>query len=293
MTRKSLNTNARRLALSLVSGLLLFGCDDSVDTPPADGSGDGSGQATGSGDGSGSVDETSIAIVGDYDTNFGGFFRVTDTSLDNDWYAPSSHTVLDWSNAEGWILAQNDASAGFNPSLYSRFDFIVAEEGVYYCQTVYDAADEETALAAERADETDPATSGCGGAFAWTLLTPGQGPMSLTGQWVDSFGQSQSFVDGIWTLDTGEFGIFTGTIESYSNAEEYFISLNAEDNGDTAGLYSRVDWTWSDGAFFYCQTAFDAADAAAAEAVERADDSDPANAGCGDFAWSELSIPAQ
>ena len=120
MTRMTLNANARRLALSLVSGLLLFGCDESVDTPPAAGSGDGSGQGTGSGDGSGGVDETSIAIAGDYDTSFGGFFRVTDTALDNDWYEPSSHTVVDWSNAEGWILAQNDASDAFNPNLYSR-----------------------------------------------------------------------------------------------------------------------------------------------------------------------------
>lgn len=282
----------RPLMLGAACTLALFGCEDDEDVPVGDGSGVGSGAGEGSGS-SDAVDETRIAIVGDYDTNFGGFARITETEIDNDWYAPASHAVVSWSNAEQWIIAQNDASDAFNPGLFSRFDYLVDGERVWWCQTVFDAVDAATAAAVDRADASDPATGGCGGAFPWTELTPGQGPMSLSGEWVDGFGQGQTFSGDQWVLDAGEFGTFTGTIVSYSNAEEFFVSENGDDNGETAGLFSRVDWTLFGDAFYYCQTAFDAADAAAAEAVSRADDAAPDAGGCGDFAWSRLDEPAQ
>ena len=85
-------------------------------------------------------------------------------------YPADIYHLTQYSNAERWAVAENDAGNAFNAGLYSRFDW--AEDGgeIYYCQTVYDASTETDALAATPADSADLA-AGCGG-FSWTHLTP-------------------------------------------------------------------------------------------------------------------------
>ena len=71
-------------------------------------------------------------------------------------------------------VVDNDAdfTVGENAdNTWSRYDWTVVGQDLYYCQIEYAAASEDDALANENADRTDPASSGCGG-FAWSLLTP-------------------------------------------------------------------------------------------------------------------------
>jgi hypothetical protein len=79
------------------------------------------------------------------------------------------------SNEEGWVTAENHADNPTGAGEWSRFDWTWFDAGdgleLWYCQTVFDADTEEDALAAGRADASDPANGGCGG-NAWSKLTP-------------------------------------------------------------------------------------------------------------------------
>lgn len=84
---------------------------------------------------------------------------------------PMKFEFLETSNQKGYFLAQNDASAAFSPSLYSRFDYFTADDqSLYYCQTVYDAPNLKAARDAEPALRTS-LEKGCGQGFAWSKLT--------------------------------------------------------------------------------------------------------------------------
>jgi hypothetical protein len=50
-------------------------------------------------------------------------------------------------------------------------DWSIDGSNAWFCQTAYDAADADAALATPAADATDPAIDGCGG-FPWSYLTP-------------------------------------------------------------------------------------------------------------------------
>jgi hypothetical protein len=78
--------------------------------------------------------------------------------------------IAAYSNPFEYVIAQNDAANTFNPSLWSRFDWVTFSSHLYYCQTAYAALTEADAMATPRADASNPAVTGCGGAFAWTAL---------------------------------------------------------------------------------------------------------------------------
>ncbi|MBN2194539.1 MAG: hypothetical protein JW751_17105 [Polyangiaceae bacterium] len=52
--------------------------------------------------------------------------------------------------------------------------------------------------------------------------------------------------------------------------------------------YGRFDWATVDGSLDFCRTAFAAESIEDALATRATSASDPGNAGCGGFAWSEL-----
>ena len=109
-----------------------------------------------------------LSIVGTWDDGYGGTYEITSETITN-W--GSVYHITQYSNDGMYIIAENDENNGYNPSLWSRFDWTLdAESNLYLCQTAYDAASEEDALAVEAADATDPVNSGCGG-FSWSALT--------------------------------------------------------------------------------------------------------------------------
>ena len=71
-----------------------------------------------------------------------------------------------------YIIAQNDddETYSYNPSLWSRFDYVIDGNDVYYCQIAYNAATKADAIAATGADRTDLTTAGCNG-FPWSKMT--------------------------------------------------------------------------------------------------------------------------
>ncbi|MBN2498541.1 MAG: hypothetical protein JXR96_28375, partial [Deltaproteobacteria bacterium] len=116
-----------------------------------------------------------LEIIGDYTDNYGGgheisqlvWFQFTDGYPEYDSFF---HISFVDSEAQS-LVAQNDADNGFNPELWSRFDWTFVDGVLWYCQTIYDAASEAAARAASPADPSDPASGGCGG-YAWSRLDP-------------------------------------------------------------------------------------------------------------------------
>ena len=84
--------------------------------------------------------------------------------------AMGSFNIAAYFNAEGYLIAQNDSGNGFNPEKWSRFDWTMDGDNLYYCQSTYDAENIADAFLSSPADAGDLST-GCGG-FSWSLLTP-------------------------------------------------------------------------------------------------------------------------
>ncbi len=111
--------------------------------------------------------DDSLEIIGSYTDNYTSDHEVSQTT----WVTMgSTFHISQYSNADDYLVAENDASNAYNPSQWSRFDWTTDGAGdLFYCQIVYDAADEDTALAASDADRGD-LSSGCN-SFAWSQLT--------------------------------------------------------------------------------------------------------------------------
>ena len=114
-----------------------------------------------------------LEIIGTYTDEFATTHELTSEAwtITYPGGAPSLFWIEEFSNDEGVILARNDAMNEYSPNLYSRFDWVVLQEELWFCQTSYDAESLEAARQTPRADSGDPATSGCN-TFPWSRLTP-------------------------------------------------------------------------------------------------------------------------
>jgi hypothetical protein len=114
-----------------------------------------------------------LGLIGSYTDAWGTAHEISAASWTQTYpgSAPMVFHVAQFDNAAGWVVAQNDAANEFSAGLWSRFDWLRDGDALWYCQSAYDAASEEAAVAAPAADRADPASSGCGG-FGWTNLTP-------------------------------------------------------------------------------------------------------------------------
>jgi hypothetical protein len=196
----------------------------------------------------------------------------------------TTFTVVD--NAARFAVGQNAADHPFNPDLWSRFDWTFDDSGLHYCQIAYEAADEETALDADGADETDLET-GCS-ENPWSQLSPTAAP-ELLGTYTDGF--SPHLIEANrWVQGEGDMVshfIFT----TVDNEADFAIARNGDGNPFSPSLWSRFDWIDNgDGTFFYCQAPYDGASADVAHGA-MSDRTDPENSGCGMFAWSAITAP--
>jgi hypothetical protein len=109
----------------------------------------------------------------------------------------------------------------------------------------------------------------------------------LEGTWDDDWG-------GVHTIDTETWSMVykTGTsvfhIETITLDETWLVARNDAANAWYPNLYSRFDWTLSEGSPWYCQVAWNATDPTAAAAAAAADPTDPATSGCGGYPWNRL-----
>lgn len=117
--------------------------------------------------------------------------------------------------------------------------------------------------------------------------TPDEVSVPFAGSWFDGFDQEHVIDDQSWSIGADSFEIQSVDIEM-----QRIIALNGESNAYNPGLFSAFDWVEVDGVTWYCQSAFDAADADTAAAADPADASDPSISGCGgSFPWSRLYVP--
>ena len=118
-----------------------------------------------SNDPSSSSDEIEIEIEGSWTSEFGAE-EISSTS-----WAGSEVTMFD--NDDNVAITRNPDDAEFDPGKYNRNVWTEPEGGsFYYCTPAYGLESEEDALSSTApADDSDPATNGCGeGSFAWTRL---------------------------------------------------------------------------------------------------------------------------
>jgi hypothetical protein len=114
-----------------------------------------------------------IDIAGEYTDDFGGPVSIGSCSI-------FGNPVTTLSNDDQYMVTQNSCADPFNPGKWSRNDWTwyagdAGQASLYYCTQVYDADSEAEAIAAPRADDSDPASSGCGTpptTFPWSKLTP-------------------------------------------------------------------------------------------------------------------------
>lgn len=106
-------------------------------------------------------------IAGAYTDEYGSMHLIDAATWTLD---TSVFHILAFDNDADYLVAGNDPANEFFPDLFSRFDWSIDGDAVHYCQTAYDAPDQQTAESTPPADPGD-LTTGCGG-FPWTLLTP-------------------------------------------------------------------------------------------------------------------------
>ena len=68
------------------------------------------------------------------------------------------------------MIAINDSNNEYSPGLWSRFDFLVGDGELSYCQISYNSESFTAALGASAADSSD-AEAGCNGS-PWSVITP-------------------------------------------------------------------------------------------------------------------------
>ena len=224
-----------------------------------------------------------VEIRGLWDDGFGSTHAVTDDGwLTWGFGDPSRFDATQWDDAAGWLVAQNGADNEYNAGLWSKFEWMTAGGDLVYCQSTYDAADEATAEVAS-ADREDLA-GGCNG-FGWSTLTPDAQAIAIGGLFTDQWGSDNLITNTGWWQGTSSYAI-----SQYDNVGGWAVAQNASTNEYNPDLWSRFDYTWFEGAWYYCQSAYDAADEATALAAAAADPTDPSTGGCGgSFAWTNLT----
>lgn len=129
------------------------------------------------------LDPVELPILGAYTDPYDGEHLIDgDTwTISYTWGSSASSVsrfhLADWIGGEtsGAVIAQNSEEDPYDPGAWSRFDYVLDEGTLYYCQTLYNAGSEAEAYAHPGADSEAPAEGGCGEApydFPWSTLTP-------------------------------------------------------------------------------------------------------------------------
>ncbi|MFO0611708.1 MAG: hypothetical protein U0414_03905 [Polyangiaceae bacterium] len=116
----------------------------------------------------------------------------------------------------------------------------------------------------------------------------GMAELAINGKYVDDFTFEWLIASDLITL-SGAGDVSTFHVQVYDNATFVIGAQNDAANLYNPGKFSRYDWTFVQSELYVCQTAFDKDTLADALATPAADPSDPANDGCGGFAWSKLT----
>lgn len=111
-----------------------------------------------------------FALEGEWVDDFGTEHVITESVWTQTFPGAAPYTFDIDSLGTDSLVAQNGAGNGYFPGLWSRFDWVLVDGDPWYCQSVFDAADAESAADAPDADRGDR-DAGCGG-FSFTHLAP-------------------------------------------------------------------------------------------------------------------------
>lgn len=267
----------RRTSILLLATTLTVGCTAGDDTDDTDDSDTDTDVHTDTDTDTDTPEpQEDLSINGRWVDSWGSAMEVNNT----EWTIDSATFQIDnYDNENRVVIAQNDAANEYNPDLWSRFDWTMADGELWVCQTAYDADSLEAAESTPAADPADPANGGCG-TFAWSQLRE---PLTISGDYTDAFGGAHTITAFSWTMD---FGVFH--ISAFDNDALWLVAQNDEENDYNPGEWSRMDWVRNEVGLWFCQIVFDAASEVEALETAAADNSDPATAGCGDFSWTLL-----
>ena len=120
----------------------------------------------------GSADEENaveIEISGRWQSGFGGTEEISSDAWVTAW---STLAIVSFDNDTNVAIVQNPPDDAFFPDKFSKIEWTEIEaDQFFYCTIDFGLDTAEAAEQSEnRADSTDPATTGCGG-FPWTDLT--------------------------------------------------------------------------------------------------------------------------
>jgi hypothetical protein len=224
-----------------------------------------------------------LPIAGRWMGNFGTSFVINGTMwLQLASWGSSMYRVTQFTST--YAIMQNPANDAYNPSLWTKAEFHNLPGGsVGMCMTVYNAATEAAALAANTAtiyNASNP-TSGCNG-FGHTVMTRYTNP--LAGSWTSNWGTAFTISDNVWH-ESSSWGSSTYTILGYTPT--YLIVQNPSTDAYNPSLWSKIEFhnRVASVGFRYCTTVYDAATWAAAysTATTTIYNTSNAAAGCNGF----------
>lgn len=215
-----------------------------------------------------------LSVVGIWEDNYTTTIEITQTEMSDSW--GSTYTITDYNNDERWLVAQNGANNAYNPNLWSKFEWFVDSE-IYYCQTAYDAADAESAIAA-MSDQSDK-DAGCNG-FPWSIIRE---QITIKGVYNDNWGTQHTVNSFTWMFGDDSFALTT-----LNNEEGWATAKNSIENAYFPDLWSKFEWFVDSDTIYYCQSAYDKETEEAAASVNS--DRSNTETGCGGFSWSILTI---
>ena len=136
-----------------------------------------------------------LEIIGSYADSLGDSHTINEEL----WTTSSGalFNISQYDNNSGFLIAQNDATNAFEPERWSKFQWTINDNGgLYYCQSISDAATEEDAMGAN----ADPADLGMGCIGSpWVELRLN---MDLDGDFVDNTGQPHTINAFLWVMGT-------------------------------------------------------------------------------------------
>ena len=278
MTRNSQSSLLFLLPLTFALAACAENTEDETTGGETTESGDSGDGDSGDGDGDGAAAE--LKVRGEFTDNWDVAHVISST----EWTVGSdSYSISAFDNQGEFVVAQNGSENAYDPGMWSRFDLAFVGNALYYCQTGYAEESEQAAMELERSDDSDPATTGCGGEFAWSQLSDDY--LEWQGSWTDEWKQAYAVAS-----DSVSVGTSTFAVAQYDSSADFLVAQNGSANEYNPDLWSRFDWTYVGNDLYVCQSAYDAADEQSAVDAPAADASDPANSGCGgDFAWSKLN----
>lgn len=175
MTTKHLKRSPFALLLTLTLSLSLSACDGD-DTTNQSGEMMGGevmgGEMMGGEMMGGEMMGGELAIIGRYADEYSSHEitaeRWTINYMNTTPTEPSIFHIERFDNDQGYLIAQNNDMNEYAPGKWSRFDWLLNGEELWYCQIAYEAENAEEAEGLI-ADPTDPSMRGCG-EYPWSLL---------------------------------------------------------------------------------------------------------------------------